>query len=74
MHTYINNELDTLLYTNYPSLLFIVDNSYSNTEIDSTLSDYTTSAQLHTDFYSKIKMNIILGTYTTTTQLYNDFL
>ena len=45
---------------------------YSKTEIDSTLSDYTTSAQLHTDCYSKVKTNIIVGTYTTTTQLYED--
>ena len=48
-------------------------NCYSNNEIDLTLSDYTTSAQLHTDFCSKVKINIILDTYTTTTQLYDDF-
>ena len=41
-------------------------------EIDSTLSDYTTSDQLHTDFCSKVKTNIILDTYTTTAQLYDD--
>ena len=48
---------------NYTSLLFTVDNFYSKTEIDSTLSDYTTSAQLHTDFYSKVKTNLIFDTY-----------
>ena len=42
-------------------------------EIDSTLSDSTTSAQLHTDFYSKVKMNLILDTYTTTNQRYDGF-
>ena len=70
---YTKTEVDTLLYTNYPSLSFIADNFYSKTEIDSTLSDYTTSAQLHTDFYSKVKTNLIFDTYTTTTQLYDDF-
>ena len=45
----------------------------SKTEIDSTLSDYTTSAQLHTDFYCKVKTNLIFDTYTTTIQLYIDF-
>ena len=50
-----------------------MDNLYSKTEIDSTLSDYTTSVQLHTDFYSKVKTNLIFDTYTTTTQLYDEF-
>ena len=50
-----------------------MDKLYSKTEIDSTLSDYTTSAQLHTDCYSKVKPNIMFDTYTTTTQLYDDF-
>ena len=42
------------------------------TEIVSTLSAYTNSTQLHTDFYSKVKTNLIFDTYTTT-QLYNGF-
>ena len=49
LNTCNKTEVGTLLYTSYPSLSFIVDNLYSKTEIDSTLSDYTTSAQLHTD-------------------------
>ena len=50
---YIKNEVDTLLYTNYPSLAFIAD--IFQKQIDSSLNGYTTSAQLHTDFYSKVK-------------------
>ena len=46
---------------------------YSKTVIDSTLSGYTTSAQLHIDFYSKVKTNLIFDTYTTTTYLYGEF-
>ena len=71
LNTYTKTEVDNLLYTNYPSLSFIVDNFYSRTEIDSAENDYTTSAQLHTGFYSKVKTHIIVDTYTTTTQLYN---
>ena len=73
LNTYTKTEVDNLLYVNYSSLSFIVDNCYSQTEIDSTLSDYTTPAQLHTDCYSKVKANLIFDTYTTTTQLCNDF-
>ena len=40
--------------------------------IDSALSGYTTSAQLHTGFYSKVERNLIFDTYTTTIQLYNE--
>ena len=50
LNTYTKTEVDTLLYTNYPSLSFIVDNFYSKAEIDSALSGYTASAQLHTVF------------------------
>ena len=50
-----------------------MDNFSSKTEIDSTLSDYTTSVQLHTDLYSKVKTHLIFDTYTTTTQLYDGF-
>ena len=50
LNTYTKTEVDNLLYADYPSLSFIVDNFYSKVEIDPTLSDYTTSAQLHTDF------------------------
>ena len=54
LNTYTKTEVDNLLYTNYPRLSLIVDNFYSKAGIDSTLSGYTTSAQLHTDVYSKI--------------------
>ena len=70
---YTKAEIDTLLYTNYPSILLTAGISYPKSEIDSTLSDYTTSAQLHTDLYSKIKIHPIFDTYTTTTQLYEGF-
>ena len=70
---YTKAEIDTVLYTKYPSLTFLINNLYSKTEIDSSLSGYTTSAQLHIDFYSKVKANIISDTYTTATQLYDDF-
>ena len=66
------NEVGTLSYTNYPSLTSLIYNFYAKTEIDSTLNDYTTSAQLHTDFIAKLT-NLIFDTYTTTTQLYDDF-
>ena len=73
MNTCTKTEIDNLLYTNHPSLSFIVDNFYSKAGIDSTLSGYTTSAQLRTGFYSKVKTYIIFDTCTTTTQIYNDF-
>ena len=41
----------------------IYNDTYTKTEIDSTLSAYTNSIDLHSDFYSKAKMNIILDTY-----------
>ena len=50
LNTYTKTEVDTLLYTNYPSLSFTGDNFYSKTEIDSTLSGYTTTTQLYDDF------------------------
>ena len=50
LNTYTKPEVDNLLYTNYPSLSFIVNNFHSKTETDSALSDYTTSGQLHIGF------------------------
>ena len=44
----------------------------SKTEADSSLRDYTTSAQLHTSL-AKLKTNLIFDTYTTTAQLYDCF-
>ena len=73
LNPHTKTEVGNLLYTNYASLSFIVNNFYSKTEINSALGGYTTSAQLHTDFYNKVKTNLIFDTYTTTFQLYNDF-
>ena len=40
----------------------IYNDTYTKTEIDSTLSGYTNSIDLHNDFYSKAKLSIILDT------------
>ena len=72
LNTYTKTEVDTLVYTKYPRLSSIMYNFYAKTEIASALSDYTTSAQLHTDCYSKVKTNLVCDTYTPATQLYND--
>ena len=40
LNTYNKTEVDTFLYTNYPSLSFTADNFYAKTEIDSTRSAY----------------------------------
>ena len=50
LNTWTKTEVDILLYTNYPSLSFIAENLYAKAELDSTLSAYTTSTQLHTVF------------------------
>ena len=41
----------------------IYNDTYTKTEIDSTLSGYTNTVDLHNDLYSKAKMSIILDTY-----------
>ena len=41
----------------------IYNDTYTKTEIDSTLSAYTNSTDLHNDFYTKAKMSIISNTY-----------
>ena len=41
----------------------IYNDTYTKTEIDSTLSGYTNSIDLHNDFYSKAKMIFLLDTY-----------
>ena len=41
----------------------IYNDTYTKTEIDSTLSAYTNSIDLHNGFYSKAKMSIMLDTY-----------
>ena len=47
----------------------IYNDTYTKTEIDSTLSGYTNSIDLHNDFYSKAKMSIILDTYYNITEI-----
>ena len=71
LNTYTKTEVDTLVYTNYPSLSFIGDNFLFKTEIDSTLSDYTTTTQLYDGFYSKGYVHQMLVQSTT---LYSNFI
>ena len=47
----------------------IYNDTYTTTDIDSTLSGYTNSIDLHCDFYSKAKMSIILDTYYNITEI-----
>ena len=56
-----------------PPAYHLLWTTFIQTEIDSTLSDYTTSAQLHIDLYSKVKPDLIFDTYTTRTPLYDGF-
>ena len=64
---YNNTEMDTLLYTNYPSISAIYltlqsyltstqidDSYYTKSEIDTTLNFYSPSAQILSNFYSKL--------------------
>ena len=52
---YNNTSVDILIADIY-------NDTYTTTEIDSTLSAYTSPIDLHNDFYSKAKMSIILDT------------
>ena len=65
LNTYTKTEADTLIYTNYNSLSFIVYNFDSKTETAPTLSDYTTTTQLDYDFHSKGYVNQVLIQSTT---------
>ena len=47
----------------------VYNDTYTTTEIDTTLSAYTNSIDLHNDFYSKAKMSIILYTYYNITEI-----
>ena len=47
----------------------IQNDTQTKTEIDSTLSAYTNSIDLHNDFHSKAEMSIILGTYYNITEM-----
>ena len=54
------------MYNKTPVDILIADiynDTYTKTEIDSTLSGYTNSIGLHNGFYSKAKTSIILDTY-----------
>ena len=62
-------EIDTFLYTNYPSLSFTADNFYSKAEIDSTLSDYITSTQIDDSYYSKSEIDTTLNLYSPSAQI-----
>ena len=63
LNAYTKTEVDTLLYANYPSLSFTVDNFYSKTEIVSTLSDYITPTQIDDSCYTKSGIDTTLNLY-----------
>ena len=48
---------------NCATITFIVDNLYSTTEIDSTLSDYITSTQIDASYYTKSGIDTTLNLY-----------
>ena len=68
-NTYTKTRIGTLLYTNYPSLTFIIENFSSKTEIDSTLSDYITSTQIDDSYYTKSEIDTTLNLYSPSTQI-----
>ena len=47
----------------------IYNDTYTKTEIDSTLSAYTNPIGLHNELYSKAKMSILLDTYYNITEI-----
>ena len=69
LNTYTKTEVGTLLYTSYPSLSFIVDNFYSETEIDSSLSDCITSTQIDDSYYTKSEIDTTLNLYSPSAQI-----
>ena len=72
-NTYTKTEIDTPLYTHYPSLTFTVDNFDSKTEIDPTLSDYITSTQLDASYYTKSEIDATCNVYPPSAQILNLF-
>ena len=72
-NTYTKTEIVTLLYTNYPSLSFTEDNFYSKSEIDPTLSDYTTSTQTDDPYHNKTEIGTTLNLYSPSAQKLNNF-
>ena len=63
----------TLLSTHCPSLTFITDNCYSNTEIDSTLSGYITSTQIYASYYTKPEIDTTIKLYSPSAQILSNF-
>ena len=61
------------LMNNYTTITFLVDNFYSKTEIDSTLSDYITSTQIDDSYYTKPEIDTTLNLYSPYAQILNNF-
>ena len=57
----------------YATITFIVDNFYSKTEIDSTLSDYITSTQIDASCYTKSEIGTTLNLYPPPAQILSNF-
>ena len=68
-NTYTKTEIDTLLYTNYPSLPSTDDNFDAKAEIDSTLSDYIASTQIDDSHYTKTEIDTTLNLYSPSAQI-----
>ena len=49
------------LMNNYATITLLVNNFYSKTEIDSTLSDYITSTQIDAYYYTKSEIDTTLN-------------
>ena len=54
---------------NYATIRFFVDNLFSKTEIDSTLSDYRTSTQIDVSCYTKPEVDTTLSLYPPSAQI-----
>ena len=57
------------LINNYATITFLVDNLYSKTEIDATLSDYITSTQIGASYYTKSEIDTTLNLYSPSAQI-----
>ena len=56
---------------NYATITLVVDNFYSQTEIDPTLSDYITSTQIDASYYTKSEIDTTLNLYPPSAQILN---
>ena len=54
---------------NYASVTITIDNFYSKTKIDSTLSDYITSTQIGASYYTKSEIDTTLSLYSPSAQI-----